>query len=103
MAMVEIACLKISCSWLLVSKYNGVLVERTDAACQLDSADQIDSDVAALLAGSVQKRILNVLRRLIFHRRSPCSVQIATATNGYRQNPCNQLRNDTGLPGKFQP
>src|ERR1700679_4000688 len=45
-----------------------VLVERTDAACQFYSTDEIDRDIVPLLSCRVEEGILNVLlRRLGIH------------------------------------
>jgi hypothetical protein len=52
-------------------QHHGVLIERADTACQLDSAQQVDGDVSPLFAGGVEEGILDVLRLLIFNRRSP--------------------------------
>ena len=64
---VEIACLKINCSWLLFSKQHGVFVEGTDLSRQFDSADEIDRDRSLVFADRIKKRVLNVLCRLVFH------------------------------------
>src|SRR5579864_545415 len=53
-------------------QHNGVLIKGTNAARQLDPAEQINRDAGALFAGCVEEGILNVLRRLIaIHSRSP--------------------------------
>jgi hypothetical protein len=52
-------------------QHDGILVEGANAPAQLDTAQQIYGDIQPLLAGSVEEGILDVLRRLTFHRRSP--------------------------------
>jgi hypothetical protein len=48
-----------------------VLIEGADSAGELNSAQQIDGDVAPLFSGGVKERILNILCRLVIHSRSP--------------------------------
>jgi hypothetical protein len=52
-------------------EHDGILVEGADAARELDSAQQVNGDVGSLLACRIEEGVLDVLRRLIFHRRSP--------------------------------
>src|SRR5271163_4410650 len=65
---------------LAVSFQNhGVLIEGTNTARQLYSAQQINRYAQPLLAGCVEEGILNVLRRLaIVHSRSPWVLSTAT-------------------------
>src|ERR1035437_3864763 len=49
-------------------QYHRILVERSDAACQLHAADQINRNIVPFLSCCVEEGILNVLlRRLGFH------------------------------------
>ena len=48
-------------------QHHRILVERPNPARQLDPADQVNGDGGFLFAGGVQKRILDVLRRLVIH------------------------------------
>jgi hypothetical protein len=51
----------------VVLKQNRILVEGTNLACQLDTADQIDRDGGFIFADRVEKRVLDVLCRLVIH------------------------------------
>ena len=44
-----------------------VLVERPYTACEFDPAQEVNRDLRLLLARGVEKRVLYVLRRLVFH------------------------------------
>src|ERR1700727_3601776 len=46
----------------VVLQQHRVFVEGPNAPCQLDTADQINSDGAFVLANSVEKSVLNILR-----------------------------------------
>src|SRR5438105_3040937 len=62
-------------------EHHRILVERPDAPGQLHPAQQINSDCRFVAAGIVEERILNVLRRLIVHRRSPYGGSSASTAN----------------------
>src|SRR5579864_5706544 len=48
-------------------QHDRIFVERTDSARQLDPTQQVDRDVELFFAGRVEERVLDVLRRLVFH------------------------------------
>lgn len=48
----------------VVLEQDGILIKRADLSCEFNSTHQIDRDGALVFADRVQKRILNVLRRL---------------------------------------
>ncbi len=48
----------------VVFQQHGVFVERADLSGELYAADQVDRDGALVFADSVEKRVLDVLRRL---------------------------------------
>jgi hypothetical protein len=51
----------------VVFKQHGVLVERAYFACEFDSADQVYRDRSLIFADRIEKRVLDVLCRLIVH------------------------------------
>src|ERR1700728_4023450 len=51
----------------IVFKQHGVLVERAYFACEFDSADQVYRDRSLIFADRIEKRVLDVLCRLIVH------------------------------------
>ncbi len=52
-------------------KNDRIFVERANTPSQLDAAQQINGDIDLFFAGCVEEGILDVLRRLVFHSRSP--------------------------------
>ena len=54
--MVEIACLKMSCSWLLVSRTTEYLSKERMRPVRLNSADQINGDIRCVLYEPCQKK-----------------------------------------------
>src|ERR1700733_9454909 len=51
----------------VVFKQHGVLVERAYFACEFDSADQVYRDRSLIFTDRIEKRVLDVLCRLIVH------------------------------------
>src|SRR5271170_6327900 len=51
----------------VVFKQHGILVKRAYFACEFDSADQVYRDRSLIFADRIEKRVLNVLCRLIVH------------------------------------
>ena len=51
----------------VVLKQHGIFIKRTYFACEFDSADQVYRDRSLIFADRVEKRVLNVLCRLIVH------------------------------------
>ena len=51
----------------IVFKQYGILVKRTYFACEFDSADQVYRDRSFIFADRIEKRVLDVLCRLIVH------------------------------------
>jgi hypothetical protein len=49
---------------------NRIFIEGTDAPCQLYPAQKINRDIHLFFTGSIKEGILNVLCRLVLHRRS---------------------------------
>src|ERR1700679_2333218 len=82
-----------------------VLVERTDAACQFYSTDEIDRDIVPLLSCRVEEGILNVLLcRLGFHLpislfRVRCCAMSFGEDNNWLQLSCRLLQ--YGLAASF--
>src|ERR1700732_1824918 len=61
-------------------KHDGILIERTDAACQLDPTHEVNSNVQPLLTSCIEEGILNVLRRLAAIHK-PISFNALTCSN----------------------
>src|SRR5271154_78275 len=51
----------------VVFKQHGVLVERAYFACEFNSADQVYRNRSLIFADRIEKRVLDVLCRLIVH------------------------------------
>src|SRR6267154_3261635 len=86
-------------------QHHRVLVEGTDTACQLHSAQQVDCYVQPLFAGCVEEGILNVLRRLAaFHSRSPLILDLRhTNCKTTARSSRFRMRNTGGQPASSQP
>ena len=56
----------------IVLQKHGILVKGTDLSSELDAADQIDRDGCFVFADRVQKRVLYILCRLVFHLPISC-------------------------------
>src|ERR1700691_5123917 len=93
---------------LLITRFknNRVFVERSDAACQFHSTDEIDGDIVPLLSCRVEEGILNVLLcRLGFHlpislfRVRCCAMSLGRIIIGY-SSPVGSY--NTALPQAFQ-
>src|SRR5882757_5624405 len=86
-------------------QHHRVLVEGTDTACQLHSAQQVDCYVQPLFAGRVEEGILNVLRRLAaFHSRSPLILDLRhTNCKTTARSSRFRMRNTGGQPASSQP
>src|SRR5579884_877656 len=80
---------------------DGILIERSNAARQLYPAQQINGNERLVFTSGVQKRILDVLRRLIVHRRSP--LVRASSPRPLLTRPTGPGQYDTVLPPSFQP
>src|ERR1700722_5508911 len=52
-------------------EHHRVFVKRTNTARQLYTTQQVNRDTGSFFPGGIQERVLNVLCRLIVHRRSP--------------------------------
>jgi hypothetical protein len=57
----------------VVLKQHGVLVKRANFACEFDSADQVYRNRSFVFADRIEKRVLDVLCRLIVHVPISCS------------------------------
>src|SRR5579864_8055218 len=82
-------------------EHDRILVEGPNTARQLHSAQQINSNERFVFTSGVQKRILNVLRRLVVHRRSPL---VWGEQSWAAPDQANRTRQyDSVLPLSFQP
>ena len=64
---VEMACLKINCSWLLFSNSTEYLSKDRILPVSLTPLTRVDRDWGLVFADRIKKRVLNILCRLVIH------------------------------------
>src|SRR4051812_6453769 len=67
-------------------QHNRVFVERADAAAELYSAHQVDSDGRLIFSSSIEEGVLNILRRLGFHCADLSLIQNQIGTLQHQQS-----------------